>query len=117
MPGFDGTGPQGRGPRTGGCRGFCPPGRQPFGGYGPGRDGFRRRGAGGRFFGGSRGRGWWRMGRQDYYTASPYGTGEEYAEQSVAQELELLNDQAARLEQELQHIHKRIEDLSRKQEQ
>lgn len=25
MPGFDGTGPAGLGPRTGGGRGFCPP--------------------------------------------------------------------------------------------
>lgn len=33
MPGFDGTGPAGQGPRTGGGRGFCPPlfGQTPFG--------------------------------------------------------------------------------------
>ncbi len=47
MPGFDGTGPRGMGPMTGGARGFCNPyyaqGRAPFGGaypsgtpYGPG---------------------------------------------------------------------------------
>ena len=35
MPGFDGTGPMGMGPRTGGGRGFCPPvaGYAPYGGY------------------------------------------------------------------------------------
>ena len=36
MPGFDGTGPRGMGPRTGGGRGFCPPswpGASPFGAW------------------------------------------------------------------------------------
>jgi hypothetical protein len=32
MPGFDGTGPMGRGPMTGGGRGFC---AMPYRGYGP----------------------------------------------------------------------------------
>jgi hypothetical protein len=32
MPGFDGTGPMGMGPMTGGCRGFC---AMPYRGYGP----------------------------------------------------------------------------------
>jgi len=37
MPGFDGTGPRGMGPMTGGGRGFCSPGgtraaRRPYGG-------------------------------------------------------------------------------------
>ncbi|MBN2418377.1 MAG: DUF5320 domain-containing protein, partial [Deltaproteobacteria bacterium] len=44
MPGFDGTGPQGMGPMTGGARGYCNPNsawRPPYGGgYGMGR-GFR----------------------------------------------------------------------------
>jgi len=39
MPGFDGTGPRGMGPMTGGARGFCNPsyagGRAPFGGAYP----------------------------------------------------------------------------------
>lgn len=35
MPGFDGTGPMGMGPRTGGGRGFCSPvaGYAAYGGY------------------------------------------------------------------------------------
>ena len=32
MPGFDGTGPMGQGPMTGGGRGFC---AMPTGAYGP----------------------------------------------------------------------------------
>ena len=81
MPGFDGRGPMGQGPRTGGGRGFCAPGSGPFpcGGYfygrpsyrhypyssypygfglGVGRGGFPRGGGRGRAFGGDR-RWWW----------------------------------------------------------
>jgi hypothetical protein len=38
MPGFDGTGPRGMGPMTGGGRGFCSPRglRRSFAGRGPG---------------------------------------------------------------------------------
>ncbi|NLJ36291.1 MAG: DUF5320 domain-containing protein [candidate division WS1 bacterium] len=67
MPGFDGTGPRGMGPMTGGRRGWCNPGaamyggqygyapawgypQQPYGGYGYGRmpfaGGFGRPGMG-----------------------------------------------------------------------
>jgi len=35
MPGFDGTGPMGAGPMTGGARGFCNPA---YAGYGPADD-------------------------------------------------------------------------------
>jgi hypothetical protein len=82
MPGFDGTGPAGVGPMTGGARGWCNPYNsssagygayrapcpapvQPYYGgyppaYGPGR---RRwgmgRGGRGRGWGRGRGRGWW----------------------------------------------------------
>jgi hypothetical protein len=67
MPGFDGTGPQGKGPMTGGGRGFCYPGLKeaiPGTPSGLPRLGLRRfwpplglgRGVGGR--GGGRGRGW-----------------------------------------------------------
>ena len=85
MPGFDGTGPMGMGPRTGGGRGFCPPGigTAPYGGnfyganpyyggypyggnpygygvgFGVGRGGFPRGGGRGRAFGGGRGRWGW----------------------------------------------------------
>ena len=89
MPGFDGTGPMGMGPKTGGGRGFCSPrignapyggnfyganpyyGGNPYGGYpayggnpygvvfGVGRGGFPRGGGRGRAFGGGRGRWGW----------------------------------------------------------
>lgn len=78
MPGFDGTGPKGQGPRTGGGRGFCSTGvgATPQSGYGfphwgyrtqgspyasdfgVGRGGSPRGGGRGRAFGGGRGRGW-----------------------------------------------------------
>ena len=81
MPGFDGTGPAGRGPMTGGGRGYCNPYvprmpgvgpvRAPYWGsaravspYGFGRPhwglgrGFFGRGLG-RGWGLGRGRGWW----------------------------------------------------------
>jgi len=82
MPGFDGTGPLGLGPRTGGGRGFCPPWIGPtffrgfywgyprfFGwGYpfvrGVGRGGIPWGGGRGRAFGG--GRGWWWRGFWGY---------------------------------------------------
>lgn len=80
MPGFDGTGPMGKGPGTGGKRGFCPAGKgakaysgfyppdarsygdYPSGGYprgpgvfyGVGRGGFPRGCGRGRTFGGRR---------------------------------------------------------------
>jgi hypothetical protein len=81
MPGFDGTGPMGMGPMTGGGRGFCampyrgygsygygmgtpyyPPSGRPFYGpvFGVGRGGLPWGGGRGRAFGGGRGfRRWW----------------------------------------------------------
>ena len=78
MPGFDGTGPKGQGPRTGGGRGFCSTGigatpQSGYGfphwgyrtqgypyasGFGVGRGGSPRGGGRGRAFGGGRGRRW-----------------------------------------------------------
>jgi hypothetical protein len=84
MPGFDGTGPMGQGPMTGGGRGFCSvpyrgyspygygmrqpyayPPAPPYPIYGPvfgaGRGGLPWGGGRGRVFGGGRGfrRRWW----------------------------------------------------------
>lgn len=85
MPGFDGTGPAGMGPMTGGARGWCNPYRPEYTGYDPYRPpypgptrtpyaygfgrprwgagrGFWGRGRGlgwGRGRGAGRGRGWW----------------------------------------------------------
>ena len=79
MPGFNGTGPRGQGPMTGGGRGFCampnrtyrtygygmqtpyyyPPTRPPYPSYNPsfgaGRGGLPWGGGRGRVFGGGRG--------------------------------------------------------------
>jgi hypothetical protein len=77
MPGFDGTGPMGQGPMTGGGRGFCaipsrdygpygygmratcdpPSGMHPFYGsvFGAGRGGLPWGGSRGKVFGGGRG--------------------------------------------------------------
>ncbi len=52
MPGFDGTGPSGRGPMTGGARGFCAPGAIGYGRRGRWNTGF------GRFRRAGYGRGW-----------------------------------------------------------
>lgn len=60
MPGFDGTGPMGMGPRTGGGFGYCPPAGDavaPYG-FGLGRGGRPWGGGRGFGFGGGRGRGW-----------------------------------------------------------
>jgi len=61
MPGFDGTGPAGRGPMTGGGRGYCSP-------YGPGYQDYRPYGAAPRAYGAPRpffgpGRPRWGLGR------------------------------------------------------
>jgi hypothetical protein len=80
MPGFDGTGPAGMGPMTGGARGWCNPYDARYAGYGPYRPpypvpvdptyayglGRPRRGLGRRFWGRGRGLGWgrgWGRGR------------------------------------------------------
>jgi hypothetical protein len=82
MPGFDGTGPMGMGPRTGGGRGFCPPYAGPYyGGYAPqnyGAYGYGPvygRGRGGIPWGGGggRGRGFGRWGAPPAYGYQPYG--------------------------------------------
>ncbi len=95
MPGFDGTGPAGMGPMTGGARGFCtgnPAARWP--GYG-------RWGAW---------CGW--GGRGMPWIASSYGTIPVY-HMSREQELDYLRYQAEAAEEELKHIEARIEQLEK----
>jgi hypothetical protein len=119
MPGFDGTGPAGRGPRTGGGRGFCAPGvgaRYPYGSTGPvmrgaGRGGIPWGGGRGRVYGGARGRGWW-CGPALYY--SPYA--QPFTEPDAEQEMNFLKNQAASLEQELSAIRKRLDEIETKGE-
>ncbi len=121
MTGFDGTGPMGMGPRTGGGRGFCPPGtgvRYPAVGIGPvvrgaGRGGIPWGGGRGRVYGGGRGRGWWCAPRP-YYGYVPYAWPSTAP--SMEQEMNFLKNQAAFLEEELAEIRKRLQELETKSE-
>ena len=114
MPGFDGTGPQGWGPMTGGARGFCNPAGA---GYGAGRG----RGFGRGFVPGyGRGMGFRRgFGRRGGYPqaggvwsgpvySSPYGS--PYA-MKPEDEINMLRDEAGAIKDELDAINKRIEEL------
>ena len=118
MPGFDGTGPMGMGPMTGGGRGYCavpvngPVG--PFVGRGRGR---------GRGFG--RGRGWrnwyWATGMPGWMRAS-YGYPafggwvNPYApEMTAKEEMDVLKDQAEIIKQQLEDIQSRINTLEKAQ--
>ena len=113
MPGFDGTGPSGMGPRTGGGRGFCSPGAGPnYVTRGAGRGGIPWGGGRGRAWGGGRGRRWYGPAGYNFYAAPSYGAYEPYAEPSVEQEMEFLRNQSSLLEQELEQIRKRLDGLS-----
>ena len=104
MPGFDGTGPRGLGPMTGGGRGFCNPYmggmRSPFMGRGFGRG-----------FGMGRGMGRWWMGRMLF----PAGAGMPpfWSPMTQEQEREFLRSQAQALKEELNRIDNRISELER----
>ena len=109
MPGFDGTGPMGAGPMTGGGRGRCNPAYAGYGmgigrgsGYGRGR-GFRRGfGAGcGRGFGGR---------------AFSHAWGAAYAPANAPSAMNP-RDEAEYMKQELDAIQKRLEELEAKSQQ
>lgn len=124
MPGFDGSGPRGMGPRTGWGRGFCAPGTGGAGGYGfYGGYAGRGLGRGGAPWGGGRGRAWgggWGRGRgwagpvpAAWGSASP-----GYAPQGAAapswtpqQERDFLMNQAAAIERDLEQIRGRLAEL------
>ena len=96
MPGFDGTGPRGMGPMTGGGRGYCNPA-----GYRP-RRGFAQ---GFRAFGRPWGAGYASPG---YYQGAPYGAG-----MTREQEVDFLRDQANLLKNQLQEIESRVAQLGK----
>ncbi|MGB2862140.1 MAG: DUF5320 domain-containing protein [Sedimentisphaerales bacterium] len=119
MPGGDGTGPGGMGPMTGRAVGFCagypaPGYANPVGGRGMGMG--RGRGFRGDGFGRGRGFGWGRAGYDlpAYGSAvNPYAYGGAPFTPTVApqQELDSLKGQAEYLEDSLDGIKKRIEEL------
>ena len=117
MPARDRTGPWGEGPRTGRGLGLCNPRSAAYGprfswGFGRGRGFGRGFGPGmgwGRGYG--RGFGWWRFG-------APRGTG--YAPAygpdplNPTEEIDMLRAEADSLNNALDEISKRIEELERK---
>ena len=113
MPGFDGTGPMGQGPMTGGGRGYCAMPVRGAGPYGGGR-GYGGRGRGG-------GRGW----RHRYYaTGVPGwmraqaggpafggpGYGAPYA-MPKEEELAALKDQIGFFKSQMEDLQTRIREL------
>jgi len=116
MPGFDGTGPMGMGPRTGGGRGYCPPvaGAQASPAWtgpflrGAGRGGVPWGGGRGRVHGG---------GRRCWPGFPYYGSFvQNAAVLDAQQEIAFLRNQASVLEQELAAVRKRIEEMAAKDE-
>ncbi len=122
MPGFDGTGPMGAGPMTGGRRGFCNPATvgyaTAYGGYGYGRGLGLRRGFRGGY---SPGRGWgfgpgWGRGFSRGYGWGPPAFGPANAPVyplGAADELDALRDQADYMRNSLEAINRRIEALEK----
>jgi len=106
MPGFNGTGPAGAGPMTGGGRGYCTgvdSGFQP--GYG--RQGF------GRGYGAGRGRGYRRGFRAT--GAYPMGNAPQYNvpdNMNSVDELRMLRAQADQIRSALDNIQKRMDELN-----
>lgn len=116
MPGFNGTGPMGAGPMTGGGRGDCNPSGSSYAvpGFGAGRGfrgGFGRGFRGGRGYG--RGLGWqgayppaggWHGPAYGSAYGSPYPMRPE-------DEMNMLRDEAGAVKNELDAINKRIQEL------
>lgn len=109
MPGGDGTGPAGMGPMTGRAAGLCA--GYPTPGY---MTGFGGRGFWGRGRGG--GGGW---GRRNWFYATglPFWARAAqgfFGAPSVEQEREALRQQSQQLQESLDAINRRIEDLDKR---
>ena len=114
MPGFDGTGPMGQGPMTGGARGYCNPGYAGYGsaygrGYGAGRGRGFRRGYGAGF---GRGRGYVPRGAYGRWAGPAYGpyNTAPYA-MSRDEEINMLKNDAEMIKADLDAINKRMAEL------
>lgn len=111
MPFGDGTGPLGMGPRTGRGAGFC---------AGFGMPGYANRPFGFGWAAGGRGRGWrhwyWATGLPGWARA-PWGFGMYGAPRvlSEQEELDALKAQAAQMEQTLEQIRQRMDQLQSSQ--
>ena len=107
MPGFDGTGPRGMGPMTGGGRGFCSP-------WGMGAA-FRGYGAAPNVRYGYPYSGWGRAPYPAYGApmAAP-GAVPFTPQMTPAQEIDLLRNQAQAMREQLEQIESRIQGLGTK---
>lgn len=114
MPGFDGTGPIGAGPMTGGARGLCNQANAGYNprfteGYGYGRAlGLRRGFRGG--FGPNRG---WGRGLGRIYGGYPTDAGRSYSMNAV-DAIDMLKADADYMQKSLDAISKRIEELEKR---
>ena len=97
MPGGNGTGPMGYGPMSGRAAGYC---------AGFAAPGYMNAGRGGGFRGRGRGRGWARMGM-------PFGGPVMMPTETPEQELDGLKQQAELLQDSLNQINNRIEQLQK----
>ena len=122
MPGFDGTGPLGQGPRTGGGFGSCDPTAGPYYGqpvvYGVGRGGIPRGGGRGFAFGGGRGRGRGRrFGGVAPVAPAYYPAPAAPVQMTAEDESALLKEQAQAMQDQLNQINARIAELTPEQGQ
>ncbi len=97
MPGFDGTGPGGMGPMTGGGRGFCNP-------WGGNLRGYRR-------YGGFAGRAYGYPYPDMRYAVN--GPAPFYGQRTRQQDLDLLKNQAEAMKAHLAQIETMIADLEK----
>ena len=118
MPAFDRTGPRGQGPGTGRGFGYCVPTAGSSYGqsvvYGVGRGGIPRGGGRGFAFGGGRGRG--RRFGKAYPYAPVYSSEPAPVRMTAEQEIAGLQEQSQMLQDQLNQINARIEDLTSEQE-
>ncbi len=118
MPGGDGTGPAGMGPMTGRAAGYCagyagpgymnPTGGRGFWGRGMGRGGWGRR----NWFRATGMPGWQRAA----YGMPAFGAGAAYAQPyapTAEQQLDVLKSEAGYLEDALEDVKKRIDELEK----